>query len=165
MGTYSPVAKEEQHVGDRLEGRLFTAGIAGGAIALLTLAVTIVLTDRNAPSSFLEGLPGAAFFALLIAAVALAGTKRLIERGRGTKLLQSSGHVWRLAFALVFFQLAWLVSLLALGLAAGLLLAAGWSQAGLLLRACAVLLVGGAFLTIVGGVVRDMLLLSLPRGR
>jgi hypothetical protein len=161
--TGSAMARQAEEDGARPGPAIFGAGLAAGASALTVLAVALAAVDAGAPYEWLKGRGGLAFFAVFLAALTVGVARSAVEWRRGASLLQPDGGLADFALAIALFQLASIPGAVALGLAAVVAAVAGSPLAELIVRALLLLVVGGVWLAIGAGLVRDLLLLARLR--
>lgn len=145
--------------------RIFSAVrvVAAGA-AFAAIAVAIAPRAADAPYFPLRGYIGLAPFVAVILLAAIAALARVAVEGRRSRtLLPSRGRVVAFAWAILFFQFACMLALLLLGIAATVLLVARSPLATPVTHGLLVMLLGGTWLAIAGGFVRDVLLLAQRR--
>jgi hypothetical protein len=155
------MAEEHETASGRSTRRHFLILSSIGAIMLTGTAIATASADRS--GDFLSHA-GPAVLVLLVPALIVGLVRRSIEAKRGADALSSGGAGWRLAIAIVSFQLSLLGALVLLGVITGAFLAAGSIAGPMLLDACILLLVGGVLIAMTAGLLRDFLLvLSLRR--
>jgi hypothetical protein len=133
---------------------------------LIIGSVATAFFNAEAPRSFAEapGL-GPAIASLVLLALMASVAQHFAGRQRGAGALESPGPAQYVGFAKVVFQLAHLFAVIALGALTAILAGFGSGLVDPLFRALLLLLVGGAVVSLAGGLMRDLLFLLVPRSR